>query len=65
MGLSNGRPGPDNPATDQGISPGNLRQVIRAVLSGETYVNVHSQRFPAGEIRGQVKVIRRTGDHEH
>jgi hypothetical protein len=52
-------PGPDNPATDQGISPGNLRQVIRAILSGETYVNVHSQRFPSGEIRGKVNVVSR------
>ena len=52
-------PGPDNPATDQGITAGNLRQAIRAILSGETYVNVHSQRWPGGEIRGKVNVVRR------
>ena len=52
-------PGPNNPATDQGITPGNLRQAIRAMLSGATYVNVHSQRWPAGEIRGKINVVRR------
>jgi hypothetical protein len=47
-------PGPANPATDQGIDPGSLDDVISAILSGETYVNVHSDRWPAGELRGQV-----------
>jgi hypothetical protein len=54
-------PGPEDPATDQGIRPGNLRDVIRAILSGETYVNVHSERWPPGEIRGQVSVVQRNG----
>jgi hypothetical protein len=51
-------PGPAVPASDQGIDPGSLDDVIRAILSGETYVNVHSDRWPGGELRGQV-----TGAH--
>jgi hypothetical protein len=30
-------------------------QAVRAVRSGRTYVNIHTERFPAGEIRGQVR----------
>src|SRR5712692_8303513 len=38
----------------QGIAPGELAELIRAIRAGVTYVNVHSTTFPAGEIRGQV-----------
>jgi CHRD domain len=41
----------------QGVTPGNLDNVITAIRSGQIYANVHSTRWPAGEIRGQVKVI--------
>ena len=40
----------------QGITPQNLDNVISAIQSGQIYANVHSTRWPAGEIRGQVKV---------
>jgi hypothetical protein len=40
----------------QGIEPGDLAGVIRAIHSGNSYVNVHSTKFPSGEIRGQVQV---------
>lgn len=38
----------------QGIAPGEFAEFIRALRSGNTYVNVHSQVFPGGEIRGQI-----------
>jgi hypothetical protein len=40
----------------QGINPGNFDNVISAIQSGQIYANVHSTRWPGGEIRGQVKV---------
>jgi hypothetical protein len=39
---------------NQGIAPGAIEELIRAMRAGETYVNVHSTLFPAGEIRGQI-----------
>lgn len=40
----------------QGIQPGDLAGLIRAIRAGRTYVNVHSAIFPTGEIRGQVEL---------
>jgi len=39
----------------QDISPGQVEELIRAMRGGVTYANVHSSKFPAGEIRGQMK----------
>lgn len=38
----------------QGIEPGALDEALRAMRAGMTYVNVHSTRWPPGEIRGQL-----------
>ena len=38
----------------QGIAPGELGELVRAMNAGATYVNVHSTTFPTGEIRGQI-----------
>ncbi len=38
----------------QGIAAGELDELIRAIRAGVTYVNVHSTKFPSGEIRGQI-----------
>jgi hypothetical protein len=39
----------------QGISPGEFDEVLRAIRKGVTYANVHTARYPAGEIRGQLR----------
>jgi CHRD domain-containing protein len=40
----------------QGIAPGELDEALQAIAQGEGYVNIHDAVFPAGEIRGQVRV---------
>lgn len=39
----------------QGIAAGELAELVRAIRAGVTYANVHSTKFPGGEIRGQIK----------
>ena len=41
--------------TGQGIAAGELDEVISAMREGMTYVNVHTNTFPGGEIRGQIE----------
>jgi hypothetical protein len=38
----------------QGIEPGSFDEAVRALRAGAVYANVHTTRWPAGEIRGQV-----------
>ena len=40
--------------TNQGMNPGDFAALLRAIRSGVTYANLHTPRFPAGEIRGQI-----------
>ncbi len=39
---------------DQGLPAGDLAAALQAIENGEAYANVHTSRFPGGEIRGQV-----------
>jgi ABC-type amino acid transport substrate-binding protein len=38
----------------QGIAPGELEELVRAMRAGVTYANVHTSVWPAGNIRGQI-----------
>ncbi len=40
---------------DQGIKPGEFGEMVDAIKAGVTYVNVHTDKYPNGEIRGQIK----------
>lgn len=39
----------------QGITAGQFEEFMRAIRSGITYANVHTETFPGGEVRGQIK----------
>lgn len=38
----------------QGIAAGEIAELIRAMRHGAAYVNVHTNLYPGGEIRGQI-----------
>jgi hypothetical protein len=38
----------------QGIEPGSFAEIVRAMQAGKAYANIHTTRWPAGEIRGQI-----------
>jgi hypothetical protein len=40
--------------TPQGFAAGDFDELVRAILAGAAYVNVHSSVFSPGEIRGQL-----------
>jgi CHRD domain len=39
----------------QGIAAGEFAELVRAIEARVTYANVHSEKFPGGEIRGQIE----------
>jgi hypothetical protein len=38
----------------QGVEPGNMEDLLRAMRNDEAYANVHTSRAPGGEIRGDL-----------
>ena len=51
-----------NLANERGISAGEFDELLKAMQAGDTYVNVHSSRWPGGEIRSQIDG---NSGHEH
>jgi hypothetical protein len=41
--------------TAQGVSAGELKELVDALRAGVAYVNVHSTKWPGGEIRAQLR----------
>jgi hypothetical protein len=48
--------------TPQGVTPGNFDALVAALESNTAYGNIHTQAFPAGEIRGQIRWGNRDGN---
>lgn len=42
----------------QGVAPGEFAELVRAIRAGSTYANVHSTKFPGGEVRAQIDMGR-------
>jgi hypothetical protein len=49
---------------NHGIAAGEFDEVIRLIRAGKTYANVHSSKFPSGEIRSQIDHGRAHGNDE-
>jgi hypothetical protein len=56
-GEVSGTIGPDDVVgpVDQGIAPGEFAEFVRSLRTENTYVNVHTELYPSGEIRGQIE----------
>ena len=59
---------PNIPATAgaraQGLDTGEWNEFLAALRAGVTYVNVHSSKFPAGEVRSQIDLDHGVQDGE-
>lgn len=57
---------PNIPATqgarNQGLNTGELEELLKALRAGVTYVNLHTSKFPGGEVRSQIDGNR---GHDH
>ena len=52
--IGPGSPPAVPPNGGQGINPGEFEELVSAIRAGRAYANVHSAKFPGGEIRGQL-----------
>jgi hypothetical protein len=50
---------------DQGLDQHDFATFLRAIRSGDGYANMHTTRFPGGEIRGQIVVQRGDEDDDN
>jgi CHRD domain-containing protein len=48
--------------TTQGIEPGSFDEAVRALRAGMVYANVHTTRWPSGEVRGQINDQNQRGE---
>ena len=48
-------PGPTATSAGQGIEPGAFAEIAAAIRAGLAYANVHTSKWPGGEIRGQLR----------
>ncbi len=51
-------------ASTQGIDVGEFDELIEAINAKATYINVHSDAVPSGEIRGQIRGKLRGRDND-
>ena len=54
---------PAGPPAGQGIQPGEFGELLKAIRAGKTYANVHSNKFPGGEVRSQLGPGHSNGQH--
>ncbi len=47
--------GPNSAPTIQGIEPGAFNEILAAMRVGSAYANVHTTKWPGGEIRAQIE----------
>ena len=44
-------------------TPEEFAEIVKAIRAGLAYANVHSLKFPSGEIRGQIRVVNGNDHH--